>query len=76
MPYYLECNQKRFPYWYGKTDPRNKILHQSLTKFKTENNFSVKNKCPYLYNLAYVPYKDGKFATIFTCPPEEDENEK
>ena len=32
VPWFLECNVKRYPYWFGVKDPRNKFLHDTITK--------------------------------------------
>ena len=32
FPWFLECNAKRYPYWFGVKDPRNKFLHNAITK--------------------------------------------
>lgn len=33
IPWYLDCNRDRFPYWFGKLDSRNKILYDSLQNY-------------------------------------------
>ena len=30
LPWYLSCNRERFPYWFGKRDPRNLDLLQAF----------------------------------------------
>ena len=30
LPWYLSCNRERFPYWFGKSDPRNLDLLQAF----------------------------------------------
>ena len=32
VPWFLECNDKRYPYWFGAKDPRNKVLHDAIQK--------------------------------------------
>ena len=32
VPWFLECNAERYPYWFGVKDPRNKFLHDAITK--------------------------------------------
>ena len=32
VPWFLKCNAKRYPYWFGVKDPRNKFLHDAITK--------------------------------------------
>ena len=31
IPWYLDCNRQRYPYWFGNLDPRNKLLYEALT---------------------------------------------
>ena len=33
VPWFLACNPDRFPYWFGRREPRNKLLHEVLQKF-------------------------------------------
>merc|ERR1711971_1524405 len=39
-PWWLACNPQRFPYWYGKPDPRNKHLVAALRRIKNFNHHS------------------------------------
>ncbi len=32
VPWFLECNANRYPYWFGVKDPRNKFLHDAIEK--------------------------------------------
>ena len=34
VPWFLECNDKRYPYWFGAKDPRNKVLHDAIQKIR------------------------------------------
>ena len=36
VPWFLECNEKRYPYWYGVKDPRNKFLYDAITKINVQ----------------------------------------
>jgi len=38
IPWYLECNQGRYPYWFGKLDPRNDILQEALQEYFANNS--------------------------------------
>ena len=39
VPWFLACNPHRFPYWFGKPEPRNKVLHEVLQNyFKNHKN--------------------------------------
>ena len=29
-PWFLECNPRRYPYWFGNLDPRNKLIFPAL----------------------------------------------
>ena len=33
VPWFMGCNPDRFPYWYGKYDPRNEVLYWLLQMF-------------------------------------------
>ena len=33
IPWFLECNKERFPYWFGNTDPRNYQLLEVLRRY-------------------------------------------
>ena len=33
IPWFLDCNRHRYPYWFGKLDPRNKLLYEALKKY-------------------------------------------
>ena len=68
VPRYLACNQNRFPYWFGRPDPRNAVLAGDLRRFRSRHRFSVTNKCPFLYNLAYVTVNGTSFGAVRTCP--------
>ena len=39
IPWYLDCNRDRYPYWFGKLDSRNKFLVDSMQSYfsKLEN---------------------------------------
>ena len=36
VPWFLECNAKRYPYWFGVKDPRNKSLYDAITKINVQ----------------------------------------
>ena len=36
VPWFLECNAKRYPYWFGVKDPRNKFLYDAITKINVQ----------------------------------------
>ena len=68
VPWFLACNKQRFPYWFGRPDPRNAVLASDLRRFRSRHRFSVTNKCPFLYNLAYVTVNGSSFGAVRTCP--------
>ena len=38
VPWFLACNPGRFPYWFGKPDPRNEVLRRELQNFFESNS--------------------------------------
>jgi len=48
LPWFLECNPERFPYWFGKPDRRYQkmleILHVSRHKFKIPEQYEIFRK--------------------------------
>ena len=68
VPYFLQCNKNRYPYWFGKTDPRNEDFMKILQDFRQKHGLHPKVKCPLLFNLAYVGLNKTNFAAIVTCP--------
>ena len=41
VPWFLACNPERFPYWFGKPDPRNEVLRRGLQKFFQNKNHNL-----------------------------------
>ena len=37
IPWFLQCNPKRFPYWFGEHDSRNVLLFQKLSELKNQS---------------------------------------
>ena len=55
LPWFLDCNRERFPYWYGRLDPRNDLLLDRITNFKNkEANVQGSKNCPYLFYKNYI----------------------
>ena len=49
IPWWLECNPGRFPYWHGKKEPRNRVLLWAIEQ-GGEGEFSVTDMLkPYVY---------------------------
>ena len=68
IPYCLSCNKERFPYWFGQPDRKNGDFLDKIKQFKQKKGFSVQNKCPFLFNLAYVTVNVTSLRAAFTCP--------
>ena len=32
VPWWLECNKARFPYWFGRREPRLEVLYDALQR--------------------------------------------
>ena len=41
VPWFLACNPERFPYWFGKPEPRNEVLRRVLQTFFENNNHTL-----------------------------------
>ena len=37
VPWFLECNQNRYPYWFGNPEARNKYLFEALNSYFSSN---------------------------------------
>ena len=37
VPWFMACNPERFPYWFGKPEPRNEVLRRTLKNFFEKN---------------------------------------
>ena len=73
-PWWLACNPKRFPYWFGKPDPRNRGLVLALQRIKNFNHQSFYSHlitevptnplCTFFFKIVSI----GKFAKMSTSP--------
>ena len=54
IPWFLNCNRERYPYWFGKRDPRNEIYFKEIIKFGKTINFNRIRMCPHLFGGALV----------------------
>ena len=70
VPLSLECNKERFPYWFGLSDPRNKILHNKLVGFKKSVGITGNKLCPFLFSRAYINLSNTSYGTVLTCDKE------
>ena len=41
LPWWLECNPARYPYWFGQSDPRNEILLKAMESEPSRQNSST-----------------------------------
>ena len=61
LPWFLECNPRRYPYWTGKPDPRNEIYFEKIKQFARSLNFQRFKMCPQLFEGAIVTcFQNGK----------------
>ena len=64
VPWFLDCNPKRYPYWYGKTEPRNKNLFESLGDIRQsldtveQSYWENKEEVAKLFSRAVKPTKE------------------
>ena len=70
VPLSLDCNKERFPYWFGLSDPRNKILHNKLVGFKKSVGITGNKLCPFLFSRAYISLSNTSYGTVLTCDKE------
>ena len=54
IPWFLNCNRERLPYWFGKKDPRNEVFYREIRKFGKTINFYRIKKCRQLFGGALV----------------------
>ena len=38
LPWWLECNPARYPYWFGQSDPRNELLLKAMQSEPSRQN--------------------------------------
>ena len=54
LPWYLDCNRERFPYWFGMVEPRHRIIHQKIRSFSAKHGIKQKKLCPQLFEGAKI----------------------
>ena len=54
IPWFLDCNKERYPYWFGRKDPRNEVYFQKIVEFGKSINFVRMKLCPHLFGGAMV----------------------
>ena len=71
LPWFLDCNRDRFPYWFGRPDPRNKILLDGIKQLKVYLKIPEnKNKdTKHLFSRIYM--KDQINKALFISKPLE-----
>ena len=72
LPWFLDCNRERFPYWFGKPDGRNEILLEKI--FLIKHHYSKvkfgRKRSSHLFSQGYYARpgsdksKDNGFITI------------
>ena len=67
LPWFLDCNRERFPYWFGREDGRNKILLERIKKMKI--SIEGAKKCPFLLTRTLYgdPNNKGIFIEHLNC---------
>ena len=61
LPWFLECNPMRYPYWSNKPDPRNQIYFEKIKEFARTLNFQRFKMCPQLFEGAIITcFLNGK----------------
>ena len=64
VPWFLECNPKRYPYWYGEIEPRNENLFKSLGSVRKslqtveQTYWEKRQDIPKLFSHATKPTKE------------------
>ena len=43
LPWWLACNQARYPYWFGQSDPRNELLLKAMQSEPSQKNSNTLN---------------------------------
>ena len=61
IPWFLDCNKDRFPYWFGNPDGRNEILLQKIAAQKNDPTFGGKHKkkSSHLFTTGYYNHPDN-----------------
>ena len=54
-PWFLSCNPERFPYWFGKPDPRNKELIEAMKAVKESIDFGKESFYSHLLGQVRSP---------------------
>ena len=71
LPWFMDCNRERFPYWFGREDPRNKKLLDRLAELKNTFHFPHKEKkVSHLFSKFF--YRDPKNSSLILSKPISD----
>ena len=67
LPWFLDCNKDRFPYWFGKPDGRNVILLQKLTYLRKVLHFGGKHRknSSHLFSTGFYSHPDKYLNNTF-----------
>jgi len=74
VPWFLACNKKRYPYWYGKPDPRNKNLLEALNSGSSPTALEDRQKMfPYLTeSILQSSGRKKELLRLFFTPVDEN----
>ena len=54
LPWYLDCNRGRFPYWFNLDEPRHEKIQQTLQLFSAKHGIKQRKLCPQLFEGAMI----------------------
>ena len=74
VPWFLACNRRRYPYWFGEPDPRNQDLLEALNKKHVPLSEEEREKMfPYIPTNMPVEWKRDLMRLFFT-PADQNGN--
>ena len=67
LPWFLDCNRDRFPYWFGQPDGRNVILLQRMAALRKALHFGGKHgmKSSHLFTAGFYNHPDKYLNNTF-----------
>lgn len=72
VPWFLACNKKRYPYWFGEADPRNRNLLHALEKGSSQLSLEQRQEMfPYISKDIPEGWKKELMRLFFT-PAHQD----
>ena len=54
LPWYLDCNRERFPYWFDMKEPRHRTVVEKLRLFSARKGIKRNKLCPQLFEGALI----------------------